>query len=264
MSTRLQMHLNFLGNLLSKLLDYAFLIYTDGSRNEHSRSRSGIYIKSQNYSSHTKLRNSDGCSVFHNELIAIDAGLKETLSIPGSNSIWILSDSRSAIQHLSNWHKVGDNTGVAILDKLKHISSSREMHLQWVLLYVNIAGNEIADTLVKDGAAQPSMNLAPLTYSELHSTYITNKQANVPPAHHWYEAKRPCGSLSLQCSRQQQTILTRFRRGHLRTLTFKDGNKVFPTCVRCSPCQASPAHILYSLGLSKQDLYEDPLRCWTF
>ncbi|GFW97475.1 hypothetical protein TNCV_4991511 [Trichonephila clavipes] len=45
------------------------------------------------------------CSIFRSELIAIDTGLKEVLSIPGSNIIWILSDSRSAIQYLSNWHK---------------------------------------------------------------------------------------------------------------------------------------------------------------
>ncbi|GFX71437.1 hypothetical protein TNCV_2694251 [Trichonephila clavipes] len=37
---------------------------------------------------------------------------------------------------------------------------------------------------------------------------------------------------------------------------FKDG--VFPTCIRCSACQASPENILDCLGLSKQDLYEDP------
>ncbi|GFV47478.1 uncharacterized protein TNCV_885501 [Trichonephila clavipes] len=57
---------------------------------------------------------------------------------------------------------------------------------------------------------------------------------------------------------------------HLRNLTFKDGNKVFPTCERCTASQASPEYILDCLGLSKQDLYEDPLmmldflRSWTW
>ncbi|GFX34397.1 hypothetical protein TNCV_3227421 [Trichonephila clavipes] len=50
-------------------------------------------------------------------------------------------------------------------------------------------------------------------------------------------------------SRQKQTILTRVWSGHFRTLTFKDVNKVFPTCVRGSGCQASPKHILTSLCL---------------
>ncbi|GFW40748.1 RNase H domain-containing protein [Trichonephila clavipes] len=94
----------------SNIPDDAFLIYTDGSRNEHFRSGSGICIKSQNYSNHAKLRNSDGCSVFRSELNAVDTGLQEALSFPGTNSIWILSDSRSAIQHLSNCHKVGGYT----------------------------------------------------------------------------------------------------------------------------------------------------------
>ncbi|GFU50015.1 RNase H domain-containing protein [Trichonephila clavipes] len=75
-----------------------------------------------------------------------------------------------------------------------------------------------------------------LTYSELHSTYINNKQSTVPPAYHWYEAKRPGGSLFLQCNRQEKTILTHFRSGHLQALTFRDGNKSFSNlCVFCLP-----------------------------
>ncbi|GFU71152.1 RNase H domain-containing protein [Trichonephila clavipes] len=92
---------------------------------------------------------------------------------------------------------------------------------------------------------------------------MSNKQF-VSPAYHWYEVKHPGGSLSLQYSSREQTIPTRFRSGHLRTLTFKDGNKVFPTCVRCSASQASPEHILDCLGLSKQDLYKDPLMVLNF
>ncbi|GFY62973.1 RNase H domain-containing protein [Trichonephila inaurata madagascariensis] len=67
---------------------------------------------------------------------------------------------------------------------LKHLSSSREIHLQWVPSHINITGHEIVDSLAKDGAAQHTMNSAALTYSELHSTYINNKQSTVPPAHH--------------------------------------------------------------------------------
>ncbi|GFW07691.1 RNase H domain-containing protein [Trichonephila clavipes] len=120
----------------------------------------------------------------------------------------------------------------------------RSIYIKWVPSHVNIAGNEIAYSLATDSAAQHTMNSATLTCSELHSTYINNKQSTVPPAHYWYEAKRPGGSLFLQCNRQEQTILTHFRSGHLRTLTFRDGNKIFPTCVRCSACQAE--HLTHS------------------
>ncbi|GFV23079.1 gag-pol [Trichonephila clavipes] len=68
-----------------------------------------------------------------------------------SNSIWTLSDSRRAIQHLSNWHKLGE---VAILEKLERLSSSREVHLQWVPSTVN----EIDDSLAKEVTDQPTTN----------------------------------------------------------------------------------------------------------
>ena len=90
--------------LINTISKEATIIYTDGSRNAYSRSGSGVYFKSGNDSCHIKLRNPDGCSVFRSELIAIDAGLNRVLSLPTctSEDIWILSDSRSAIQHLSN------------------------------------------------------------------------------------------------------------------------------------------------------------------
>ncbi|GFT71927.1 RNase H domain-containing protein [Trichonephila clavipes] len=201
------------GRLLNDTLTTPSRRIYSQKRNEHSRSGSGIYTKSQNYSSHTKLRSSDDCSVFLSELIAVDTFLKDALSIPGPKSIWIISVRRSAIQHLSNLHREGNNTRVAILDKLKRILSFREIQLQWVPSHINIAGNEIADALAKDGAAQPTMYSAHLTYSELHCTYINNKQSTVSPVQHWYEAKRPGVFLSLQCSRQEQTILIRFRSG---------------------------------------------------
>ncbi|GFX66395.1 gag-pol [Trichonephila clavipes] len=141
----------------------------------------------------TDLRKSPGSDGIHGRL-------KEALSIPGSNSIWILSDSRSAIQHLSNWHKVGDNPGVAILEKLKRLSSSREIHLQWVPSHVNIVDNEIADAVAKYCVAQPTTNSARLIYSELHSTYINNKKSTISPAHYWHVVKRP-GQDSMTVSR---------------------------------------------------------------
>ncbi|GFV36664.1 RNase H domain-containing protein [Trichonephila clavipes] len=74
------------------------------------------------------------------------------------------------------------------------------IHLQWVPSHVSIAGNEIANALAKDGADQPTINSTPLTYSELHSTYINNKQATVPPAHHC----RQGGVVSLSLARPNQ------------------------------------------------------------
>ncbi|GFX19076.1 uncharacterized protein TNCV_3012201 [Trichonephila clavipes] len=74
----------------------------------------------------------------------------------------------------------------------------------------------------------------------------------------------PLSPKTIPVTRQEQTFLTRFRSGHHRTLTFRDGSKVFPTCVRCSASHASPEHILDCMGHSKQDVYEDPLKVLDF
>ncbi|GFX09687.1 uncharacterized protein TNCV_652881 [Trichonephila clavipes] len=128
------------------------------------------------------VQNPDDCSVFLIELIAIDEAVGSLASLPNGNEIWILSHSRSAMQHLSNWQ-----------------------------------------------------------------------------SHHWYQCSRPGGSLAYSFTRQDQTLLARFRSGHIKTMKFSEGRKSFEMCTNCSSEPATPAHILECLGLTKQDLADDPL-----
>ncbi|GBM29225.1 hypothetical protein AVEN_115997-1 [Araneus ventricosus] len=118
--------------------------------------------------------------------------------------------------------------------------------------------NEIADALAKAGASVPS---APLTYLELFSRAKSRNKTIwlVPPVQHWFQGSRPGGCLSIDCSRRDQTTLTRFLSGHIRSLTFSDDSKCFETCPKCTAEQATPDHILACLGLSKQDLVSNPL-----
>ncbi|GFU99876.1 hypothetical protein TNCV_1257251 [Trichonephila clavipes] len=46
---------------------------------------------------------------------------------------------------------------------------------------------------------------------------------SVPPQDYWCQNNRPGGSLTLDCYRQDQTTLTHFFSGHLRSLTYTDG-----------------------------------------
>ncbi|GFS95270.1 RNase H domain-containing protein [Trichonephila clavipes] len=214
----------------------AVQVYTGGSRDDYYRSGSGIYIKSQDHILKIHRRNPDGCSVFRSELIAIDETLGSLASLPTGKEIWILSDSRSAIQHLSNWQSVRDNVGVSILTKLKRLSTSHKIYLQWIPSPIDLEGNEIADTLAKNKTA-----------------WIT------PPEHHWYQCSRPGGSLAHGFTRPDQTLLARFRSGHIETTKFFEGCKSFEMCTNCSSEPATPAHILECLGLTNQDLADDPL-----
>ncbi|GBM49119.1 hypothetical protein AVEN_77062-1 [Araneus ventricosus] len=169
--------------------NYAVKVYTDGSRNDSNCTGSGNYIKRHNQELKIQRRNPDFCSVFRSELIAIDEGLDLLSSFSCSNEIWILTDSRSSIQHLANWHRIRDNTGMNILNRLKSLSVSYRIHLQWIPSHVNIHGNEIADALAKAGADDASVPSAPLTYLELFSRAKRRNKTIwlIPPEHHWYQ-----------------------------------------------------------------------------
>ncbi|GFV01763.1 RNase H domain-containing protein [Trichonephila clavipes] len=201
-------------------------VYTDGSRDDYYRSCSGIYIKSQDHNLRIQKRNPGGCSVFRSELIAIDDAIGSLPSLPNGKEIWILSDSRSAIQHLSNWQ--------------------------------NLEGNEIADTLAKAGACEVPEPSGPLTFFEIFSRTKDQKRTAwiVSLKHHWYQCSRAGGSLAHGFNRQEQTLLARFRSGHLKTMKFSEEFKSFEMCTNSS---SEPAHSLECLGLTKQDLADDPL-----
>ncbi|GBN03775.1 hypothetical protein AVEN_103268-1 [Araneus ventricosus] len=216
---------------------------------------SGIYITTHNQELKILRRNPDFCSVFRSEPIAIDEGLDSLSSFSCSNEIWILTHSRSSIQHLANWHRVRDNTGMNILNKLKNLSVSYRILLQWIPSHVNIQGNEIADALAKAGADDASV--PSLTYLELFSRAKSrNKTIWLV---HWYQGSRPGGCPSIDCRRRDQTTLTRFLSGQIRSLAFSDNSKCFEICPKCTAEEATPDHILACLELSQQDLVPNPL-----
>ncbi|GFV96184.1 uncharacterized protein TNCV_1871441 [Trichonephila clavipes] len=79
-----------------------------------------------------------------------------------------------------------------------------------------------------------------------------------PPEHQWYQCSRPGGSLAHGFTIQDQTLLARFRSGHIKSMKFSEGRKSFEMCSNCSE-PATPAHILECLELTKQDLADVPL-----
>ncbi|GBL78777.1 hypothetical protein AVEN_65317-1 [Araneus ventricosus] len=83
-------------------------------------------------------------------------------------------------------------------------------------------------------------------------------------AHDWYKRSSPGGSIGLACDRADQTVLSRFVSGHLRSCSFSHGNKVFPVCAKCGAASASPEHILSCLRLSRETFETDPLLALDF
>ncbi|GFY16475.1 putative RNA-directed DNA polymerase from transposon BS [Trichonephila clavipes] len=216
---------------INEILCDAIKIYTDGSRLD-DRAGSGIYIE--------------------NSAIINESDYGE---------LWILSDSRSSLQHLHNWTQVGDKTSISILHNLKLISKHHDVHFQWIPSHVDIFGNEQADRLAREGCSLLTTSSPAITYSE-HQSKINrqiSKEWNIPPSHHWYAAREPGSFLDLNCDRASKTAISRLASGHTKCLSFFEGRKTFKFCSKCKVQQASAEHILDCLGLSREDLYDSPL-----
>ncbi|GFX20649.1 hypothetical protein TNCV_4269811 [Trichonephila clavipes] len=71
-----------------------------------------------------------------------------------------------------------------------------------------------------------------------------------PPSHPWYFGRNPGGLFKLM-PRKCHTAFSRFVSGHIKALSFRQGQKIFPECYSCYPEIASPAHILTCLDFKK-------------
>ncbi|GFV88020.1 putative transposable element [Trichonephila clavipes] len=94
---------------------------------------------------------------------------------------------------------------------------------------VGVPGNEAADELAGRGCDLPNPSSIVLTHTEIPS-FQRNKMnltRQNPPAHHWYAAKSPVLSIQCRSSRAHQTALARLRSGHLRSMTFVQGELWF-------------------------------------
>ncbi|GFW65507.1 uncharacterized protein TNCV_1776511 [Trichonephila clavipes] len=146
---------------LSRLIDGipldAAKIYTDGSKGQTNTTGSGVLIELPGHVIKFQRRNADHASVFRTELIAIMCGLSFINNIRdlAFSEIWILTDSQSSIQHLSNWPSIGDSTSRSILHLVQQLSDRHLIHLQWVPSHVGFLGNEVADDLAKASTSNP-------------------------------------------------------------------------------------------------------------
>ncbi|GBN77438.1 hypothetical protein AVEN_146609-1 [Araneus ventricosus] len=99
----------------------------------------------------------------------------------------------------------------------------------------------------------------PFTYSEIFSKIgADNRTWRIPPIHDWYQQKHPGAALELKGDRKLQTAITRFISGHSRTLSYLQGQKVFPVCLKCDRHQSTPDHLLSCMELEKRKLFESP------
>ncbi|GFU35877.1 RNase H domain-containing protein [Trichonephila clavipes] len=136
-----------------------------------------LYIQTPREVHSIKQRNPDICSVFRNELIAIDMVLEKIMNKSNYKDLWILSDNRSSIQHLKNWAGIEDKISLSILRKVKLISHHHKVHFQWIPSHAIIYVNELVDTLAKEVLDHPVPSTSKLAYLELFSKQKTQNKA---------------------------------------------------------------------------------------
>ncbi|GFV00043.1 replication factor C subunit 3 [Trichonephila clavipes] len=200
------------------------------------------------------------------ELIAIDEALRIIKTMTSPDEIWILCDSRSAIQHLSDWTNVGDKTSVSILKNLKELSQQHEIYFQWIPSHIGLFGNDTADLLAKEGVTENLMSRRTLTFSEIFSKTksLIQELWKTPPTHPWYNRQAPGGALSIKADRVVQTTISRLASGYIRGLSLNLGQKIYENCTKCNLVQATPDHLLFCAGLEREDIYSSPLLVYDF
>ncbi|GFU41509.1 RNase H domain-containing protein [Trichonephila clavipes] len=202
------------------------------------------------------IKNADQASVFRTEQIAVMCSLSFINDIRdlAFSEIWILTDSGSSIQNLSNWPSIGDSTSRSILYLFQQLSDRHPIHLQWVPSHVDLIGNEVADDLAKAATSNPvdPEGHMVLTSSEIYSRAkeLLYRTWVVPPVHPLYFQRHPGSAISFKGSRSYQTAFSRFSTGHLRCMNFEGGKRSFPICPKCNISLFSPQHILQCPAMS--------------
>ncbi|GFT24042.1 putative RNA-directed DNA polymerase from transposon BS [Trichonephila clavipes] len=277
-------------SLIRPVLEYGSQIYFSASRTnlaklDRVQSRAARIITGMRHSCPTDLvlfeadimpldlrrklllsKNPDFGSVFRSELIAIDEALRIIKTVISPDEIWILCDSRSAIQYLSDWTNVGDKTSVSIFKNLKELSQQHEIYFQWIPSHIGLFDNDTADLFAKEGVTEDLMSRRTLTFSEIFSKTksLIQELWKTPPTHPWYNRQAPGGALSIKADRVVQTTISRLASGHTRGLSFHLGQKICENCTKCNLVQATPDYLLFCAGLDREDIYSSPLLVYDF
>jgi len=98
-------------------------------------------------------------SVFQSEICAISAACLELAEI-SATSVTFYSDSQAAIMALDN-HEVRSQTVKDCIQDLNRLSRTKAITIRWVKAHIGHKGNELADTMAKEGAGFSIVGMEP-------------------------------------------------------------------------------------------------------
>lgn len=241
-------------NEIAQITKGALTYYTDGSKTNEGV---GIGITGPNIRISAALGNAP--TIFQAELLAIEFCAQECLR-KGLNSarIFIASDSQAALKALKSTtyeSKIAWNCK----QSLKQLASRNKLTLLWVPGHKGIVGNEIADSLAKEGACAPFIGPEPFCgipksrimeevrkyEKELSAAYWKN----VPGQRQAKRLLRPSAryaKLLLELQKSDLRVITGILTGHcsLRYHLCKMGILDSGTCRFCDEADETSEHII--------------------
>ncbi|KAJ0169139.1 hypothetical protein K1T71_014947 [Dendrolimus kikuchii] len=145
----------------------AVRIFTDGSKIE---GKVGASLSIWNNNAETvnrKLKLSSYCTVYQAELLAI-CKATEVILASSEESLGVYSDSRSALQTLTNWSTTHQLAVKARRNILAAVAKGRRIEMYWVKAHAEVRENERADALAKAAAlslkTKPNYDRCPISY----------------------------------------------------------------------------------------------------
>ena len=241
---------------------FHFSCFTDGSRlNNKTGAALVVYSKhNEEPLAAFKWRLDDRNTVFQAELMAIREASTCLRSLPCQNaSVAIFTDSLSAVQALS---AEASSSLLCIetrreLDTLTSLCSS--VSLTWIRGHTGIRGNELADTLAKEGTISSSFKAVPLPVSHFKSSL--REDIFTARVNSWSDStsSNPLHSLLKHYSspqhinffktlnRRNSRILTAFldNRAPLQAFVNKLDATISPICSYCLSGRQDNSHVLF-------------------
>ena len=185
--------------------------YTDGSSTDAVRNGgAGIYIRYPG-GEQDKISIATGLysTNFRAEAVALETAAAHIQEKdPTSQKIVFLTDALSVLQSLESGRNADLNE---LSNELTSLSKTNTVVLQWIPAHCNVQGNEMADTLAKDGATKEQTDKS-TTYSEA-KTIIKAKHNRKWKEQHPNHNKEDA---FYHLNRYEQVVLFRLRTGHNR------------------------------------------------
>ncbi|UYV75162.1 hypothetical protein LAZ67_12002712 [Cordylochernes scorpioides] len=204
------------------------------------------------------LSNPRHLSVYKSELSAIDTALKD-ININSPSKIIIYFDSRAAIYTLQSCFSSQEPLLKSIAKSVNRLpANSSVTGFQLTLEFLVMSWQTLWQRLELLAYLKQENPPHKLDERDLLRTIKTQclQEWKSDAAHDWYRAGGT--STGSVLPREQQSLISRLKSGHLRTMTFQNDCKVFPLCTKCNSQPATPRHIIDCIDSSIDELYSSP------